>query len=245
MESEQAAAHASVMDVLEGFSDLFGRHPFAPAQGTPAVGSAAAPAGAAAKAAPAEEQAPAEGSAPAADASAQGQEGQPEAAPQTLPQVLADVRGRVACGQALGSQPLLAMRLLLAGVQPLHVQRDVEQQLPASEAAAARAAAKDALSGSGASAPGKKLAMPCFPLVTPKLAALAGQLMQYRPTAAAGAAAEAAEGGKPPKPSAGWCGIVFVSQRMATWALHKLLRWAWVAAVGLQHLRLLAGRLRN
>lgn len=78
------------------------------------------------------------------------------------------------------------------------------------------------------------LAMPSFPLVSPKLAALVGQLMQYRSAAlaataaaAASAAAEETEGGAAAGSSAaspGWCGIVFVSQRMASWALHKMLR---------------------
>lgn len=141
------------------------------------------------------------------------------------------------------------MRQLLAAVQPMHLQHAVESQLPAASASAAAAAAAAATvaaawcsseTGSGeSSAPaaalqgGNSLELakqlqaattlpgppPPFPLVTPKLAALASDLMQYRQPAAVAASGGSQTGGQ-----GAWCGIVFVTQRMAAWALHKLLR---------------------
>lgn len=230
------------MDVLEGFVDLFGGAPFqAPAPPAAAAASvpsfsAAAPGSAAPASAPEGKEAGA-GSAGTTDAmSGQGQGGGGEQeAPQSLMQLLADLRVRVATSELLGSQPLAAMRLLLDGVQPQHLQRDIEQQLPAAQsAAAAAAAAASRQHGSEqAAAALSSAAMPSFALVSPKLAVLVGQLMQYRP--AAGAAT--AEAGAVPDGSAGggWCGIVFMSQRMATWALDKLLGCACGRCAGLWH----------
>lgn len=276
VQSEQAAAHRSALDVLEGFAALFGGEPFTPhpppATPAPAPSSAATPASSAAAAG----TVPATADCGAASLGAKPQQGQQAEEPQSLAQVLADVRQRVAKGQLLGGQPLAAMRLLLAGVHPLQLQRDVEQQLPPAEAAAAATACATATAAAAvcAAAPaGGELAsavaagnqaalelqlqaaaglgglgVPGFSLVTPKVAALAGQLMSYRPAAAAATAAavtaaaaaksggaDGLAGGGAKGGSAGWCGIVFVSQRMAAWALHKLLRWA--------YLLLLLGRL--
>jgi len=291
VESEQVAAHRSVLDVLEGFAELLGEHAF---QHTAAPAAPAAPAAQAkpaaaggGQAASTEEQA---GGSPTAGTASNGagagsatkagepQKGQPSnkapsaagaaaaPAPRSVEEALTDVRGRVACGQLLGSVPLQAMRLLLKRVQPAQLQWDVEEQLPPAEAAsafsAATAAAAVAAAAHAVRAGGAELAaalrsgacdslsleaqmqaataqghagltLPSFQLVSPKLATLVGQLMQYRSaalaaTAAAAAAAnEYAAGGGTAAGSAApacWCGIVFVSQRMAAWALHKMLR---------------------
>lgn len=269
VESEQMAAHRSVMDVLEGFAGLFGQQAFqrpapapAPAAPQPAAGSPAADApaaaGAAGGAAPEDQPVGEDGPAAMDSSAAEGQR-QPQQQPQqqqpsgkwaaaaqaapsfrTLDEALAEVRGRLASGQMLWNVPLQAMRLLLAGVQPAQLQWDVEEQLPAAEAATASTAADAASAGAAAAGGRGSLALPPFALVSPKLAALVGQLMQYRPAAlaataaAATAAAEDGEGGEgcegrsgggSSAAAAGWCGIVFVSQRMAAWALHKILRW--------------------
>lgn len=300
VESEQTAAHRSVLDVLEGFAELLGEHAFhrPPVPAEPAV--PAAPATPAAPAAPAESSKPAAAGveqdaaggctaggtgagSSATPCKAQKGQGQPSGkapgtgpatsatpAPCSVEEALADVRVRVASGQLLGSVPLQAMRLLLAEVQPAQLQWDVEEQLPPAEAtaacsaataAAAAAAAAQAVRAGGAelaeelrsgacgslaleaqmqaaAAQGRTgLALPSFQLVSPKLATLVGQLMQYRSAAlaatAAAAATEDAKGGNAPAGSAaspGWCGIVFVWQRMAAWALHKMLRCGWWAA---------------
>lgn len=279
VESEQTAAHRSVSDVLEGFAALFGQDPFQP----PHPAATASPAAAAGPAAAVAGPNPAAAKCSSKDASvglgqqaqqpaghqpANQQEEQEPGQQQDLGQILADVRRRVAGGQLLGAQPLAAMRLLLAGVHPLQLQRDVEQQLPPAEAAAAAtacaagaaaeavcvvgpAAGEDGSEVAAAVRPGNQaelekqlqaaagpgsLAAPPFSLVSPKLAALAGQLMQCRLAAAAATAAAAAQaaegcgegqaaaGGANGSASPGWCGIIFVSQRMAAWALHKLLR---------------------
>jgi hypothetical protein len=149
-------------------------------------------------------------------------------------ELLHDVRRHVAHGQMLGSQPLLAMRAMLALVTPMQLQLDVQSQLPHEQALAAARAAIDAVEAVAAAAAAsmgvpvdqelvqKQLAadvaaanssMPPFHLVSPKLAALAGQLMQYHAAAAATAVG-----------SPGWCGIVFVTQRMSAWAVHRFLR---------------------
>lgn len=260
MESEQAAAHCSVWDVLEGFGALFGRPPFMPSSPPPA-----AAAGGEAEAA----SGGGDGAAPGATSSKQGSKDAapaPAPAPASFWRLLADVRRRVSLGQLLGGQPLQAMRALLAAVQPRHLQADIEQQLPPEQAAAASTAASAAAiaaamaaaatagtSSAGASAAGGTAdsalaeavrmgdhraiaahlqaavvlpgSMPSFPLCTPKVAALAGDLMQYQGAAAASAAAASQQGGRPGG-AGGWCGIVFVTQRMTAWALHKLLRWA-------------------
>jgi len=194
----------------------------------------------------------------------QGRQGkqQEERCPLGFFELLADVRSRVAAGQLLGAQPMLAMRRLLAAVKPLHLQHDIERQLPTAEAAAAASAAAATAaatavcaaaaaaaaaagavgskgtgaqgnsSGSGEGSKGAALAAalsscnqhalaaqlqaatvldggaPPFALTTPKLAVLAGQLMQYR-GAAIGAVGPAGTSGPP---SAAWCGIVFCTQ---------------------------------
>lgn len=212
--SEQVAANHAVLDVLEGFAALLGAEnmPFAlPPGGQPRV---------------AEEQA----------ASQQ--------ADQAAMELLADVRVRVATGQLLGAQPALAMQALLSGVSPEQLQWDVEGQLPAQQACTAASPtemAEAAESADGevaagcscedagvAAVQGRPLLPPVAAtgelsrsatlhhgLVSPKLAALVGHLLRYR------AAAVAAPPGAP-----GWCGIVFVTQRMAAWALHRFLRQA-------------------
>lgn len=213
VESEQAAANHSVLDVLEAFATLFGAQPFS-------------------SAAPAEEKV-----AGRAGGTSPGEQGdQPS---QGWRELLLDVRGRVAAGQLLGAQPVLAMRALLAGVSPVHLQRDMERQLPAQQAAAAAtaaaaaepaAAAFEAATGDSSNDADRAVvqdrllaataaagcSMPHHGLVSPKLAALVGQLMRYRSAAASS-----------PPGTPGWCGIVFVTQRMAAWALHRMLRQAW------------------
>ncbi|KAL4418837.1 hypothetical protein ABPG77_001500 [Micractinium sp. CCAP 211/92] len=259
VESEQAAANSSVLDVLDGFAALFGQPPFLPDPGAVHGSTAASPSSwavADGNGTGVAEVQPA-GSAGAGEASKEttqlgdnGEAGEnPAAHTAGFWTLLADVRSSVAAGQLLGAQPLLAIRQLLAAVQPMHLQHAVESQLPAAGASAAAAAAAAATvaaawcvsePGSGkSSAPaaalqgGNSLELgqqlqaattlpgppPPFPLVTPKLAALAGDLMQYRQPAAMAASGGSQAGGQ-----GAWCGIVFITQRMAAWALHKLLR---------------------
>ena len=258
VESEQAAAHRSVVDVLEGFVGLFGQQAFQPAPTkvvatAPSTAPATEPAGKGAT--------PADGSSEGAEASAQLQpppQQQLQQPPADVWALLDDVRRRAAAGQLLGEQPLLAMRLLVGGVQPQQLQLDIEQQLaPAAATAASVAAAASTVAeaavqarcGGAAAVSSEQLqlqaataltvVMPHFALVAPKLAALAGELMHYRTQAAAAAVAAAAAGAAAEQDgggiavgipststdssSPGWCGIVFVTQRMAAWALHKLL----------------------
>ena len=80
---------------------------------------------------------------------------------------------------------------------------------------------------------------PRVALVTPKAAALVASLLQYRHQAMGGGdgeglpwskegALQGGGGGAGAAPAAAsWSGIVFVTQRMAAWALHALLRWVW------------------
>lgn len=266
VESEQAAAQGSVLDVLEGFASLFGQPPFLPApnaasdvQGAAAMptpgqagGSSSSHCADKVQAAGREEQMRDGAEQPGgSDKAAAAQ----HAPPADFWALLADVRSRVAAGQLLGAQPLLAMRQLLAAVQPQHLQHAIESQLPAADAsaaasaAAAAAVAASAHAAAAGSGEGSALAAalqgsdnlelarqlhaatalagpaPPFSLVTPKLATLAGELMQYRlPAAAAAAGSDAADG------KGAWCGILFVTQRMAAWALHKLLRQGGISA---------------
>ncbi|KAL4860046.1 Endoribonuclease Dicer 1 [Chlorella vulgaris] len=226
VQSEQVAACHSILEVLEGFAALFGTQDAsapcaAPASCQHRAGAAAAPDSSSSR----KQTDVLQGG---AGETGRQRDSKAASSQQSVQELLHDVRRRVAHGQMLGSQPLLAMRAMLAHVTPMQLQLDVQSQLPHEQAlAAARAAieAVEAVAAAAAASRGipvnqdlvqKQLAadlaaadssMPPFHLVSPKLAALAGQLMQYRAAAAATAVG-----------SPSWCGIVFVTQRMSAWA---------------------------